>query len=426
MATDQAQVEATNAQAGASVDDATGAMATPAGQETGAFGGIFDRINAGGDPFPIFALLRQSAPAMPLPGAEGFWGVFRYDDCLRILRDPATFSSMVDATSMRGEKRPPTILFDDAPVHTRMRGLLTSAFTPRVVELQRDAIRENASRMIDGMLADPAPDLVAHLAYPLPVMVIANMLGVEDGDMATFKRWSDAIIGNVGNALVDPDATDAIADVNAEFDAFFKERLQQLRREPEDNLLSSLVHAVGEDGERLTEEDLLIVCRVLLVAGNETTTGLIVNAARVFDKFPEALAAIKERPALIPSMIEETLRYYPPFPATIRRTTRDAEVAGVMIPANQRLLVMLASANHDETQFERPEEFVIDRDPNRHLGFGMGIHYCLGAPLARLEANIALELLAPQITSMKIASAEEDAVLRPGGPTKMILDIGRT
>jgi cytochrome P450 len=392
----------------------------------GAFGGIFDRMNAGGDPFPMFAMIRKSAPAMQLPGVEGFWGVFRYDDCLRILRDPVTFSSMVDATSMRGEKRPPTILFDDPPVHTRMRGLLTSAFTPRVIEEQREAIKENASRMIAGMLADPAPDLIAHLAYPLPVMVIAGMLGVEDGDMATFKRWSDAIIGNVGNALVDPDSNDAIADVNAEFDAFFKARLQKLRRAPEQNLLSELVHAVGDDGETLTEEDLLIVCRVLLVAGNETTTGLIVNTARVFDKFPETLTAIKERPELIPAMIEETLRYYPPFPATIRRTTRDVEVAGTTIPANQRLLVMLASANHDETQFERPEEFIIERDPNRHLGFGMGIHYCLGAPLARLEANIALEVLAPQITSLRIASAEEDAVLRPGGPTKMVLEIGRT
>jgi cytochrome P450 len=417
MTTDQAQ-------AAAAAAEGTGAATTPAGQDAAPLGGIFERLNAGGDPFPIFAMLRKSTPALQFPGLQGFWGVFRYDDCLRILRDPATFSSMVDATSMRGEKRPPTILFDDAPVHTRMRGLLTKAFTPRVVEEQREAIRENASAMIDRMLADPAPDLIEHLAYPLPVMVIAGMLGVQDGDMATFKRWSDAIIGNVGNALIDPDS-DAIADVNAEFDAFFKERLQQLRRAPEDNLLSELVHAVGEDGEKLTEEDLLIVCRVLLVAGNETTTGLIVNAARAFDRFPESLTAIKERPELIPSFIEETLRYFPPFPATIRRTTRDVDVGGTTIPKDQRLLVMLASANHDETQFERPEEFIIERDPNRHLGFGMGIHYCLGAPLARLEADVALAVLAPQITSMKIASAEEDAVLRPGGPAKMVLEIQR-
>lgn len=386
----------------------------------GPLAGIFERMGAGGNPFPVFAMLRRTAPVLQFPGGAGFWGVFRYDDCVRILRDPVNFSSMVDALSMRGEKRPPTILFDDPPVHTRMRGLLSAAFTPRVVEEQADAIRENATRMIAGMLAEERPDLIAHLAYPLPVMVIAGMLGVQDGDMATFKRWSDAIIGNVGNSLIDP-SNDAIADVNAEFDAYFRERLARLRAAPEENLLSELVNAVDEDGNRLSTEDLLVVCRVLLVAGNETTTGLIVNAIRVFNEFKHVLPALRERPALIPPMIEETLRYYPPFPATIRRTMRDMDVSGTVIPKDNRLLVMLASANHDETQFERPEEFIIERDPNRHLGFGMGIHYCLGAPLARLEARIALEILAPRITDVVIEAAENDAVLRPGGPEKMFV-----
>ena len=397
------------------------AAAPPAEADGGPFAGIFDSMSQGtGDPFPMFAMLRKSAPVMQFPGGQGFWGIFRYEDCLRILRDPVTFSSMVDATSMKGEKRPPTILFDDPPIHTRMRGLLTAAFTPRVVEEQRESIRENAQRMIDGMLAQDTADVIQHLAYPLPVMVIAGMLGVQDGDMATFKRWSDAIIQNVGNALVDP-SSDAIADINLEFDAYFKERLDKLRASPEDNLLSELVNAVDEHGGRLSTEDLLVVCRVLLVAGNETTTGLIVNAMRVFNQFSEVLPALRKNPALIPSMVEETLRYYPPFPATIRRASRDAEVAGVTIPKDNRMLVMLASANHDETVFDRPDDFIIDREPNRHLGFGMGIHYCLGAPLARLEANIALEILAPRITALTIESAENDAVLRPGGPEKMVV-----
>jgi cytochrome P450 len=394
-------------------------------QDAGPFGNLFESMAGGGNPFSMFQVLRKTAPVMKLPGDFNFWGIFRYEDCLRILRDPQTFSSMVDSMSLRGEKRPPTILFDDPPIHTRMRGLLTKAFTPRVLEEQRDAIRQNATRMIDGMLREDTPDLIAHLAYPLPVMVIAGMLGVEGGDMATFKRWSDAIIQNVGNALVSESDDDPIADVNAEFNEYFSARLRELRAHPEENLLSELVHAVGEDGERLTEEDLLIVCRVLLVAGNETTTGLIVNAIRVFNEFPEVLQAVRERPALIPSMIEETLRYYPPFPATIRRAMRDVEVAGVTIPKNHRILVMLASANHDETAFDRAEEFVVDRDPNRHLGFGMGIHYCLGAPLARMEGNIAVDILAPRITALKIEETEEDAVLRPGGPAKMLVRFER-
>jgi cytochrome P450 len=394
-------------------------------QDAGPFGNMFDSMAGGGNPFPMFQALRKSAPVMKMPGDFNFWGIFRYDDCLRILRDPQTFSSMVDSMSMRGEKRPPTILFDDPPIHTRMRGLLTKAFTPRVIDEQREAIRANATRMIEGMLREETADLIAHLAYPLPVMVIAGMLGVEGGDMATFKRWSDAIIQNVGNSLVSESDDDPIADVNAEFNEYFGERLRELRAKPEENLLSELVHAVGENGEQLTEEDLLIVCRVLLVAGNETTTGLIVNMIRVFDEFPHVLSAIRERPQLIPSMIEETLRYYPPFPATIRRAVRDVEVSGATIPKDHRILVMLASANHDETAFDRAEEFVVDREPNRHLGFGMGIHYCLGAPLARLEGNIAAEILAPRITSLKILETEEDAVLRPGGPSKMLVRFER-
>lgn len=376
----------------------------------------FDGIFGSGDPYPQLAMLRQNAPVFQLPG--NFWTIARYDDAVRVLRDPDTFSSMVDARSMRGEKRPPTILFDDPPIHTRMRGLLTKAFTPRVVELQREAITQNCREMVDRMTASDTADFVAGLAYPLPVMVIAGMLGVQDGDMATFKRWSDAIIGNVGNSLLNPE-DDAIADVNAEFDAYFRERLQRLREKPEDNLLSALVHAESAEEGRLSEEDLLVVCRVLLVAGNETTTGLIVNAARVFSELPDVLLRLKREPHLIPSAIEETLRYYPPFPATIRRAARDVEVSGTTIPKDNRILVLLASANRDEAQFDRPDEFLPDREPNRHLGLGMGIHYCLGGPLARLEGAIALETLVPRLTSLHIESAEDDAILRPGGPSAL-------
>lgn len=391
-----------------------------------ALGGIFENLAGTGNPFPIFAALRKTAPVMKFPGDFNFWGVFRYDDCLNILRDPGTFSSMVDSASMRGEKRPPTILFDDPPVHTRMRGLLTKAFTPRVIEEQREAIQRNAARMIDGMLREGSADFVEHLAYPLPVMVIASMLGVEGGDMATFKRWSDAIIQNVGNALVrESTDEDPIAGVNAEFDLYFGERLRELRARPEDNLLSELVHAKGEDGQQLSDEDLLVVCRVLLVAGNETTTGLLVNAVRVFNEFPEVLTKLRARPDLIPSMVEETLRYYPPFPATIRRAVRDVEVAGTTIPKDSRILVMLASANHDETVFENPEEFIIDRAANRHLGFGMGIHSCLGAPLARIEANIALNILVPRITALHVEDAGEGGVLAIGGPASMTVKFER-
>jgi cytochrome P450 family 109 len=376
---------------------------------------LFDSPEMAGDPFPILAGLRQEAPVFRPPGGP-LWMVSQYADAVRIFHDPTTFSSSVGQRA-EGETRPPTILFDDPPVHTRMRGLLTGAFTPRVIELQRPAIEANCRAMVDRMLAGETADFVAGIAYPLPVMVIAAMLGVQDGDMATFKRWSDAIIANVATSLFESNNT-ALEEINAEFDAYFSMQLDKLRASPEDNLLSALVHAETKDGGRLSQSDLLVICRVLLVAGNETTTGLIVNCARVFTRFPEVLGQLKERPELIPSMIEETLRYYPPFPATFRRTTRDVEVHGVTIPKDDRLLVLIASANHDERAFDRAEEFVIDRDPNRHLGFGQGIHYCLGAPLARLETQIVLNTLLPRIKSLRI-EGDAGAVLVPGGPKEL-------
>jgi cytochrome P450 len=377
-----------------------------------AFESLFDLPN----PLAIFAGLRKTNPVFALP-APGFYAVTKYDDAVRILRDPETFSSEVSAASMRGEARPPTILFDDPPIHTRMRGLISKAFTPRVIELQRDAIQANCDDMIGRMCAKEDGDLIAELAYPLPVMVIASMLGVQDGDMATFKRWSDAIIENVGVSLFEGEAV-ALEEINVEFDTYFRAQLDKLRRHPEQNLLSELLRAETEDG-RLSEEDLLIICRVLLVAGNETTTGLLVAAVRAMAAFPHVLPRLRAAPALIPSFIEEALRYYPPFPATIRRTMRDVEVRGVTIPAQSRVLVMLASANHDEDVFERADEFIVDREPNRHIAFGMGIHYCLGAPLARLEANIAMQALVPRITGVTVADPEAASTMKPGGPAAM-------
>ena len=374
---------------------------------------MFDVPVFTGDPFPLFKMLRANNPVVKL--GENFWGVAKYDDVVRILRDPETFSSRVDGRSVRGEPRPPTILFDDAPVHTRMRGLLSKAFTPRMIELQRDFIQDNCNRLIDEMLAQDEPDYIQSLSYPLPVGVIASMLGVESGDLATFKRWSDAIIRNIGVTLFDPDNND-LEQINLEFDAYFTQHIEKLRAHPEDTLLSALVHAESEEDGRLSLEDLLVVSRVLLVAGNETTTGLLINCARVLAAFPDVLARVKREPKLIPSFIEETLRYYPPFPATIRRTTRDVEVRGVTLPKGDRLLALLGAANRDEDAFERPEEYIVDRDPNRHLSFGMGIHYCLGAPLARLEGQIAMQTMIPRINRVEIVEEGEGGIMRPGGP----------
>lgn len=373
------------------------------------FPGLLQGIGA--NPYPYFTQLRRHSPVVRL-GAMDLWAVARYADCVRVLRDPDTFSSVVGVRQLTGEL-PPSLLFSDPPVHTRLRSLVAKAFTPRMVELQRPAIESYSEQLVDAMLQAEEGDIVAGLAYPLPVQVIATMLGVADGDLATFKRWSDDIIENVGYVLLTGDDS-VVAETNRQLDAYFSARIEKLRRAPEENLLSELVHAETEEG-RLTMEELLMFSRLLLVAGNETTTGLIVNAIRAFAEFPTVYDRVRAEPGLLRTAVEEALRYYAPFPATIRRATRDAEVGGVTIPANARVLVLLGSANRDEAEFERPDEFIPDREPNRHLSFGMGIHYCLGAPLARLEANIALAKLLPRVRRFELL---DDVAMnvRPGGP----------
>lgn len=367
------------------------------------------------NPYDSYARLRRDAPVSRL--GESFWAVARHEDVVAVLRDWKTFSSIVGAKAIAGVEPPTGMIFNDPPIHTRLRGLIQKAFTPRVVELQRPAIQAYCNELVDKMLEETDPDLVASLAYPLPVMVIANMLGVADGDMATFKRWSDDIIQNIGPALLNGDDS-GMTQTNQEFDAYFVPRLEQLREAPDGSLLSELVHVETEDG-RLTQDELLMFCRLLLVAGNETTTGLIVNAMRAFSEFPEVLAKVRANLDLIPAATEEALRYYAPFQATIRRATEDVELRGQRIAKNDRILVLLASANRDEQAFENPNDFNVERSPNKHVAFGFGIHSCVGAPLARLEGGIALRTLLPRIRSVALLDSHAGAMLLPGGPSSL-------
>ena len=378
------------------------------------FGGVFGG-EAGGDPYEAYERMRRESPVTRL--GDAFWAVAKFEDVDMILRDWETFSSIVGAKAISGEEPASGMIFNDPPIHTRLRGLIQKAFTPRVVELQRPGIHAYCDELVGKMLAEEDPDLVASLAYPLPVMVIANMLGVADGDMATFKRWSDVIIQNIGPALLNGDDS-GMTETNVEFEAYFGERLEQLRRKPDESLLSELVHVETEEG-MLTREDLLMFCVLLLVAGNETTTGLIVNSMRAFAEFPDALQQVKENLELVPTAVEEALRYYAPFQATIRRANKDIELRGQKIAKDDRILVLLASANRDEDVFESPKEFRLDRKSNRHIAFGFGIHSCVGAPLARLEGGIALRILLPKIRSVAILDDNAGEMLLPGGPNSL-------
>jgi len=367
------------------------------------------------NPYEGFKLLREHAPVSQLE-ADGPWQVARHADVNAILRDHATFSS--DVSMQPEEKRgAPSMLFSDPPVHHRLRRLVSVAFKPSQIQLQEEQIRLRCNDLLDAIPVNTEVDLVTALAAPLPVMVIAEMLGVEDGDMATFKAWSDEIFSNIGEILFgtpSPESERAAEEMNA----YFLQRINDLREHPKNHLLGQLVATETEDGV-LDDEELLSFCRLLLIAGNETTTGLITASARIFHENPNTLVELKQKPELAATFVEEALRFYSPFSATVRRTTKDVEIAGQKIAAGQLVVPLIASANRDEQVFTDPDKFKLDRDTNPHLAMGYGIHFCLGAHLARLEGKIVAEELARRYSDVTLTSPKTATVGDLGGPKEL-------
>ena len=367
------------------------------------------------NPYEGFKLLREHAPVSQLE-ADGPWQVARHADVNAILRDHATFSS--DVSMQPQEKRgAPSMLFSDPPVHHRLRRLVSVAFKPSQIQLQEEQIRLRCNELLDAIPINTEIDLVKALAAPLPVMVIAEMLGVEDGDMATFKAWSDEIFSNIGEILFgtpSPESERAAEEMNT----YFLQQIDDIRNNPKIHLLGQLVATETEDGI-LDDEELLSFCRLLLIAGNETTTGLITASARIFHENPYVLAEIKQKPELAAPFVEEALRFYSPFSATVRRTTKDVEIAGQKIPAGELVVPLIASANRDEQVFTDPDTFKLDRDSNPHLAMGFGIHFCLGAHLARLEGKIVAEEMARRFSSVTLTNPKTATVGDLGGPKEL-------
>ena len=368
--------------------------------------------------YEYYRSLRQRAPVEEQQGA---WQVARYADVRQVLRDHETFSS---AVAPPVPNAPPSMLFSDPPIHNRLRKLVSYAFKPSHIEAQHGLVEARCDELMASMRQHEEVDLVEALAAPLPVTVIAQMLGVEDGNMQDFKRWSDKIFSNIGDILfAQPDAS--VQQATEEMNAYFLDRIEKLRPAPGNNLLGRLIRTETEDGH-LSDEELLSFCRLLLIAGNETTTGLITGCVRVFDEMPETFAALKANHDLIPRFIEETLRFYSPFSATVRRTTRATELSGVAIPEGVIVVPLFASANRDESVFDQAAEFVIDRDPNPHLAFGYGIHNCLGAHLARLEGRIAVAGMVDALDRIEISETADRAQFdRLGGPATLPVRIAR-
>ena len=364
------------------------------------------------NPYEGFKLMRDHAPVTQLE-ADGPWQVARHADVHAILRDHATFSSAVSVRPPE-ERGAPSMLFSDPPIHNRLRKLVSVAFKPSQIQRQEQQIRARCKEFLDAIPLHTEVDLVQALAAPLPVMVIAEMLGVEDGDMAAFKAWSDEIFSNIGEILFGTPSA-ASEQAAAEMNAYFLQQINDIRANPKDHLLGQLVATETEDG-MLDDEELLSFCRLLLIAGNETTTGLITASARIFHEQPQTLAQLKQQPELSASFVEEALRFYSPFSATVRRTTHAVEIAGQSIAAGELVVPLLASANRDERVFDEPDKFKLDRSPNPHLGLGFGIHVCLGAHLARLEGKIVAQQMAERYSSVTLANPQTATVGELGGP----------
>ena len=338
------------------------------------------------NPFPWYRFMRESQPIRYGPRYGG-WQVFRYDEVLRVLSDYAVFSSAFGGQGPLGS----SLISMDPPRHRQLRNLVTQAFTPRAVAQLSGRITAIVNDLLDRVIAAGRMDVIDDLAYPLPVIVIAEMLGIPQEDRQRFKIWSDAVVGASYPEEGNP---------QAEMSAYFLNMIEQRRHEAKDDLITALLNA-QIDGQHLNQQELLGFCVLLLVAGNETTTNLIGNAFLCFDEHPEVMEQLRAEPALMPGAIEEVLRYRSPVQFMYRRAIADIALDGHNIRAGQEVLAWIGSANRDERQFPDPDLFDIKRTPNRHIAFGHGIHFCVGAPLARLESKIALTLMLERLQEIK-------------------------
>lgn len=369
-----------------------------------------------------FQEMRDTQPVW-LDEKSGSWHVFRYADVHTVITDYNLFSSetrpaLPAATEGKSDRRLSsqlhTILTMDPPQHHQYRGLVSSAFTPRALDHLRGRIAEVTQELLDEVRPMGKIDFVESIAYPLPTIIIAEMLGVPVSDRQRFKRLADALfpqqLSNAKtnqpeeNSSNEPDGLRLARALGEIFD-YFEGLLEERKRAPRHDMISSLL-AAEVDGKHLSNEDTISFCNLLLLAGHITTTSLLSQAIRCFDEHPETLARLRKEPELIPGAIEEVLRYASPFWGAGRRTRAAVTVAGITIPEDAMVFPWLASANRDDKRIPEPERFDITRTPNRHLAFGHGIHFCIGAPLARMEASIALSMILKQLPDLRLVRQE--------------------
>jgi cytochrome P450 len=365
------------------------------------------------DPYPIYAQLRHSNPIVQMKSRRAnSWIVTRYDDVMAILKDPR-FCNDSRKLNPEAEKRAnawwqprllsgfrSTMLSLDDPDHRRVRDLVHRAFTPRMIEQLRGQVDQVSLELLAQIGRQERLDLIAGYALPIPLTVISNMLGVPEQDRVRFSKWSSAFLETISG-----DLSGAVFRLPLLYQMvrFFRRLIALRQHTPGDDLLSALIQ-VENLNERLSDEELIALIFLLLLAGHETTVNLIGSGMLALMENPDQLQLLREKPELIDSAIEELLRYANPIDRSAPRFAReDVEMGGVVIPKGSMVWLALSSANRDESAFPNADRLDITRQPNKHIAFGNGVHYCLGAPLARLEGKIALQGLIERFPNMHLA-----------------------
>jgi cytochrome P450 len=367
------------------------------------------------NPFPTYKRWRETSPVVPFKAMFGqrAWLITRYDDVSQALKDERLVKDKRNAQDPNKPNREmplpgfvktlqTNMLDTDIPDHTRLRALVHQAFMPRLIAQMQTRVEALAHKLIDQAKEKGEMDLMADYALQIPLIVIADMFGVKDRDRNNFRKWSHALL-NINSPL------DGIRALPSTYllVRYLRRLFQDHRIKPEDDLSSALLQAQTE-GSSLSEDELIAMAGLLLSAGHETTTGLIGNGVLALLEHPEQLLRLTTEPNLMKTAVEEIVRFTPPvLVATPRFAREDLSIAGQFIPRGELVFAGLGSANHDETQFEQPETLMLDRANNKHLGFGLGMHYCVGAPLARLEASIAFRVLFERLPNLRLAVKSE-------------------
>jgi len=365
------------------------------------------------NPYPHYKPLLEGPPRiLDLFGPTSM--VARYADVTAVLRDHARFSAvrprdpnMPDEGPFKGAI---TMLTSDPPIHTRLRRLVSRDFTPRRIRELEPRIRELTARLLDAVERKGELDVMRDLANALPVMVIAEMLGIPSDQYATFKHWSDTVITG-DNTLPGTPLPPEFHECSDALRSYFAAEIESRRKNPGPDLISALV-AAHEESEVMSADELLAFVVLLLLAGNETTTNLIGNGMLALGRNPEQMELLRRSPELVPRAIEEFLRYDGPVQSTARFTKEPVNLGGTELPANAVCFIILAAANRDPAQFRNPDRLDVTREPNDHVALGEGIHFCIGAPLARLEGSIAIGSLVQRFPNLRLKRPDETPVYK--------------